>query len=773
MADNVDQPLPVAGPSLDDEGFGLMFEEIYKGFNGSATTGLAKGDIQLSAATKFLKIDPNYIPKAGDFFMKLEEWNTKDHGMYALGLVGSVKRFMKDTLEPSEFAAMTEGRGSQHTKTFHLMCGAAQALSVSNMIGLNMKETLLMDSMKKLYEAPAADQPNAAYVAAHAEWVITRTEAQTRARQEYELAVQDRDRNRRILEEEAESRLGSAHALRETLVSGFANLGKKYKTKVEVMKAVSEYVSEYGKETFKCVTDVDKKGLAINPSGKRAAGSSTDVEEEPTEESRTLNARLTWAKTWFDRVVIERDVGELVDLFSGDPELLNNLNAVQDYEVIDTLDDRMEAVNLQHRSTEPMEDEYGRPDSDAVTANLKAEYVCVRKDKLEIKYDGSVLSEALPNGLLPTTEQFRAVTPFLYCDNLLSIVRYMVVLAKLNWFRTNHHTGTEVKELAPNLRDALTRALGTMPVELPEISVEDVRDFITKHLHTISHWASTHLVFCGLYMPSERAVAGEFYWSRHPSRSCLIRPDDDIRRGLLAAPANVSKYYLSHAGVLQFANSPAWALLSKAQLITVSQTVDYARRIQLAARGTFSKNERKIRAASPETFYATLPSCRRDGRFNYHPAHHFMNSVQQMTVPDCQAIGIIGMIVMALHPTSTLAKAPCFGKGPSDRSSELAVYRSSAGQEMEMNSALPGYEEETFSRLKALARALRKGSDVSVKALATTSDFNSESVELLGMIGRRAGIHSTTLTEIKANLSRTISLNKPATAAAVEEDDID
>ena len=705
--------------------------------------------------------------------MKLEDWNKKDHGMYAIGLAGSVKRFMKDTLEPSEFAAMNEGRGSQHTKTFLLMCGAAQALSVSNMIGLNLKDTLLMDSMKKLYEAPVADQPNAAYTAAHAEWLITQTEAQTLARQEFEQAVQDRNRNRRILEEEAERRLMSANALRETLVSGFANLGKKYKTRVETMRALSEYISEYGKEVFRCRIDADRKGLPINPSGKRAAGSSTDVEEEPTEESRTLNARLTWANMWFDRAVIERDVGELVDIFNGDPELLNNLDAVQDYEVSDTLDDRMEAVNLQHRNTEPMEDEYGRPDSDTITAKLKAEYVRFGKERPEIKYDGSVLSEALPTGLLPNAEQFRVVTPFLYCDNLLSIVRYMVVLAKLNWFRTNHHTGTEMKELAPNLRDALTRALGTMPVDLPDISVEDIRDFITKHLHTISHWASTHLVFCGLYMPSERAVAGEFFWSRHPNRSCLIRPDDDIRRRLLAAPANVSKYYLSHAGVLQFANSPAWALLNKAQLLTVSQTVDYARRIQLAARGTFSKNERKIRAATPETFYATLPSCRGDGRFNYHPAHHFMNSIQQMSVPDCQGIGIIGMIVMALHPTSTLAKAPCFGKGPSDRSSELVMYRSGTNREVEMNSALPGYEKETFSRLKALSRALHKGSDVSVKALSTTSNFNSESVELLGMIGRKAGIHSTTLTEIKANLSRTISLNKPATAAAVEEDDID
>ena len=476
---------------------------------------------------------------------------------------------------------------------------------------------------------------------------------------------------------------------------------------------------------------------------------------------------------WVDRVVIERMLEEIVEVFTGDADLLTRLGAVYNFTPQETWEERLDAVDNQYRETEPRASDYGSLDNSALRTRLKADFVRFGDRRPDIIYDGSVRSEATPQDLTPNLELFKAASPYLNCDNLLSLVRYMVVLAKLNWFRTNHHTGTEMSEIAPNLRDALGRAIGTMPVEIPGITPDDVRAFITLYLHTISHWASTHMVFCGLFMPSARAVAGEFYWARHPSLSCLIRPDDDVRRRLLAAPANVSKYYLSNAGFLQFINSPAWALLNKQQLMTISQTVEYTQRIQATARATFSVNERRIRSCTPDTLYVTVSRCRSDGRFNYRPAHNFMNAVQQITVLDCQAIGIIGMVVMALHPASTLARAPCFGRRSSERTSQLALYRGGMAQETGMNTALPGYDEETFMRLKSLARALLKGSDTSVKALASTSTFNQESVEILARIGRKAGIHSTALAGITENLTKTISQNRVTPAAAVDEDEID
>ena len=757
MAENVDAPAAELGVDLNNEEFGIIFDELYKGFNGSSTTGLAKADIQLSASAKFLKIDPRYLPKSDSFYTKLEEWTKKEHGMYTFGLVGSVRRFMRDTLEAGDYTTMLASKDSQPAKYFYLMCGAVQALSTSHMIAINLKETLGMVSMKELYAAPETAQANESYVADHATWTNNRSAARELARQEHDLATQDREDNQRKLEGEAERRLGSAPALRATLVTGFAANERKYKSRKDVRQAIEEYVSANGNEVFKCLTDADCTNLPVKPSAKRGPGSSTDADEEPTEESRGQNARLYWAQTWFDRVVVERTVAEVVEVFTGDADILAGLGAVYDFAPLETWEERLDAVDYQYRDTEPRAEDYGGLDNSAFTTKLKAEYVRFGKRRPDIIYDGSVRSEATPPDLTPSADLFRAASPYLNCDNLLSLVRYMVVLAKLNWFRTNHHTGTELNEIAPNLRDALGRALGTMPVEIPGISSDDVRAFINQYLHTISHWASTHMVFCGLYMPSGRAIAGEFYWSRHPSLSCLIRPDDDVKRRLLAAPANVSKYYLSNAGFLQFINSPAWALLNKQQLMTISQTVEYAQRIQTAARATFSVNERRIRACNPDSFYVTISRCRSDGRFNYHPAHNFMNAVQQMTVPDCQAIGIIGMVVMALHPTSTLARAPCFGRGSTDRTNQLALYRGGMAQETEMNTALAGYDEETFVKLKSLVRALLKGSDTSVKALATTSNFNQESVEILARIGRKAGIHSTALAGITANLTRTIS----------------
>lgn len=49
--------------------------------------------------------------------------------------------------------------------------------------------------------------------------------------------------------------------------------------------------------------------------------------------------------------------------------------------------------------------------------------------------------------------------------------------------------------------DALDRAIKAILLEDLEISNSDVRSFFIRYLHTIGHWASTHLVCGGLYMP--------------------------------------------------------------------------------------------------------------------------------------------------------------------------------------------------------------------------------------------------------------------------------
>ena len=172
MAENVDAQAAEPGIDLSNEEFGMVFDELFKGFNGSSTTGLAKADIHFSASAKFLKIDPRYLPKSDTFYTKLEEWTKKEHGIYTFGLVGSVKRFMHDTLEPGDCTIMLSSKDSQPAKNFYLMCGAVQALSTSHMIAVNLKETLGLADMKELYAAPGSGQANESYVADHGTWIV-------------------------------------------------------------------------------------------------------------------------------------------------------------------------------------------------------------------------------------------------------------------------------------------------------------------------------------------------------------------------------------------------------------------------------------------------------------------------------------------------------------------------------------------------------------------------------------------------------------------------
>ena len=120
----------------------------------------------------------------------------------------------------------------------------------------------------------------------------------------------------------------------------------------------------------------------------------------------------------------------------------------------------------------------------------------------------------------------------------------MVVLPKLHWFRTNHHVGTEKEGIARSLSDALDRALRAMPVEDPSITENGLKSFFVKHLHTLAHRASTHLVCGGLYMPSQKLISGYYHWVRHPNMVKKLTPEDDMRRRINAAPTNLAKNYL-------------------------------------------------------------------------------------------------------------------------------------------------------------------------------------------------------------------------------------
>jgi len=202
----------------------------------------------------------------------------------------------------------------------------------------------------------------------------------------------------------------------------------------------------------------------------------------------------------------------------------------------------------------------------AYERSLSAAYSKMHPDRRVIVYEGSIKSSVIIPQERVTVDEVNKILPFLGNKNFGRIARYMVVLAKLHWFRTNHHVGTDKEGIAKSLSDALDRALRAMPVEDPEITENDIRTFFTKHLHTLSHWASTHLVCGGLYMPSQKLIAGYFHWVQHPRLVQKISPEDDLRRRLGAAPTNLAKYYLVTAITNTYISSPGWGLYSTTQL---------------------------------------------------------------------------------------------------------------------------------------------------------------------------------------------------------------
>lgn len=226
----------------------------------------------------------------------------------------------------------------------------------------------------------------------------------------------------------------------------------------------------------------------------------------------------------------------------------------------------------------------------AYERSLSEAYSKLDPNNKVIIYEGSIKSAAIELQDRVTTDEVNKVLPFLGNKNFGRIARYMVVLSKLHWFGTNHHVGTDKEGIAKSLADALNRALRAMPVEDAEISENDIRSLFVKHLHTLAHWASTHLICGGLYMPSQKLISGYFHWVRHPRLVQKISPRDDLRRRLNSAPTNLAKYYLVTAIANTNISSPGWGLYSTTQLREIRDSVQKTTAIQQRARQNLDFN---------------------------------------------------------------------------------------------------------------------------------------------------------------------------------------
>lgn len=179
-------------------------------------------------------------------------------------------------------------------------------------------------------------------------------------------------------------------------------------------------------------------------------------------------------------------------------------------------------------------------------------------------------------------------------------------------------------------------------------------------------------------------ISGYYHWVRHPRLIQKITPEDDIRHRLGAAPTNLAKYYLVTAG---------WGLYSSTQLREIRDTVMKTTAIQDRAWQNLEFNRLKIDSADSTALFWSFQSSRKEERYVYHSSYSWMNLDSHVVLPECKSIGLAGMLVCALHPSTTIARAPCFTPEGGRRTTEVALFGQDRNRDVKMNNSLPGYDE--------------------------------------------------------------------------------
>ena len=241
-------------------------------------------------------------------------------------------------------------------------------------------------------------------------------------------------------------------------------------------------------------------------------------------------------------------------------------------------------------------------------------------------------------------------------------------------------------------------------------------------------------------MPSQKLISGYFHWVRHPRLVQKISPEDDLRRRLSSAPTNLAKYYLVTAIANTYISSPGWGLYSITQLREIRDTVQKTTAIQNRAKQNLEYNRLKIDSAESTALFRSFLSCRKDERYAYHSSHAWMNLESQLVLTECRSIGLAGMLVCAMHPTSTIARAPCFTPDGNKKMTDLALFGRDRQRVLEMNTSLTGYDELIFSKLRRLALAMEASTARNVRQLSQRIQFSAEAASEVGNIARSLGM---------------------------------
>jgi len=139
--------------------------------------------------------------------------------------------------------------------------------------------------------------------------------------------------------------------------------------------------------------------------------------------------------TWLETCISEQSDEQMFGVTIEDLNFLSQINCnfsfLPPFNLDNTICKNKETLRL-------MMELYRIVSSESYSNALKEAYLKVPLEQRVLKYEGSIFSSHIIPSELAIRDEVHRIMRFLTNTNFGKIARYMVVLAKLYWFRTNH-----------------------------------------------------------------------------------------------------------------------------------------------------------------------------------------------------------------------------------------------------------------------------------------------------------------------------------------------
>ena len=429
-----------------------------EGYNGSSSTGLAQDDMELTSKNKWLVIDPSYYPKSSEdnFFFKLTDWTDQEHARFTYGLLSGIKNYVISNSNKTSFASIINDPASVEHKEFKMFSASLYAMSLVHMLAIDLHASLGTHFPGRVEGEVDDEEVERNYAASLARHAAIYDENAKNIREIHEAWVTDRElATSKVKEALARRRLSAREddimgRLSKELIA--AQKSKALNSKSDIVGFIRTWVLDHCPTIFS-MAQVPKKaiqGASLAVKRKRRE----DGEEEDEGESYAR-----WANQWIQLCLHELTEDESLSAAMRDISFLTQIDVNFNFASESNLEEELRRNEDERASSLPDRRTYRVISGTAYERSLSEAYSRLDPNSRVIVYEGSIKSSSISPQDRVTTDEVNKILPFLGNKNFGRIARYMVVLSKLHWFRTNHHVGTDKEGIAKSLADALDRAL--------------------------------------------------------------------------------------------------------------------------------------------------------------------------------------------------------------------------------------------------------------------------------------------------------------------------